>query len=86
MEAIAAALNEQAPGIPVAITPSDVAEYAAGHIRSIRVGTGGNLTVVNQDGISVAINNVQDGELLPLRDIKKVMATGTTASDIVALT
>lgn len=86
LEAIAAALNEQAPGIPVAITPSDVTEYATGHIRSIRVGTGGNLTVVNQDGISVAINNVQDGELLPVRDIKKVMATGTTASDIVALT
>lgn len=86
LEAIAAALNEQAPGIPVTITPSDVTEYATGHIRSIRVGAGGNLTVVNQDGTSVAINNVQDGELLPVRDIKKVMSTGTTATDIVALT
>ena len=86
LEAIAAALNEQAPGVPVTVTPSDVTEYATGHIRSIRVGTGGNLTVVNQDGTSVSINNVQDGELLPVRDIKKVMSSGTTATDIIALT
>ncbi len=52
--------------------------------RGIYVGTSGDLEVVNLKGETVVYANVPDGSLLPIR-ATKVLATNTTADDIVAL-
>jgi hypothetical protein len=52
--------------------------------RGIYVGTAGDLEVVNMRGETVVFANVPDGSLLPIR-ANKVLATNTTADDIVAL-
>lgn len=66
------------------ITPSDVTEYEP-YIRALRVGLGGGgtVTIVTPRGTSVLFEGVQDGETLPCW-AKKVMSTGTTATNIVA--
>ena len=64
----------------VAITPDDVVdlEYVT---RVIWVGTAGNLSCVMNDGKEILFLNLQVG-WHPIR-IKRVNATGTTASGIV---
>lgn len=66
-----------------AVTPSDTVDLAAVS-RALWVGTGGDLTVIMQDGITVALLNVPDGSLLPIC-VSRVKSGGTSASDIVAL-
>jgi hypothetical protein len=63
------------------ITPSDVTEYT--NIRSIRVGSGGNIAFVNSQDETVSFVNCYDGEEIPIKP-KQILATGTTASNIVA--
>lgn len=65
------------------IVPSDIEqlEYAT---RGLYVGTGGDLTVQMLDGDPVVLRNLQGGVLYPLR-VSQVMATGTTAADLVGL-
>lgn len=54
-------------------------------IRAVYVGTGGDLTVILQDDTAeVTLANVLGGSCLPLQ-IKRVLATGTAASDLVGL-
>lgn len=48
------------------------------------VGTGGDLAVVTVGGDSVVFANVQDGSFLPIQ-VLRVKATGTNASNIIAL-
>lgn len=52
--------------------------------RGLYIGTGGDVAVIPRDGGSVkTFKNVPDGTILPMSVIK--VATGTTASDILAL-
>lgn len=68
----------------VAVTPHDVT-VVPGPTRALWVGGAGNLTVVmKDDNASVLIENVPQGTLLPI-SVKLVMATGTSASKIIAL-
>ena len=68
-----------------AVTPSDSTELTVG--RAIWVGTGGDLAVQmanDEDADTVIFKNVSDGVLLPF-EVRKVLSTGTTASDIVVV-
>lgn len=54
-------------------------------IRALYVGTGGDLVVILQDDTTeVTFANVLGGSCLPIQ-VKRVMATGTAASDLVGL-
>lgn len=67
-----------------AITPSDASQLDTA-TRSIYVGTGGNITcTLVGDSAPVTFLNVVGGTILPIR-LQNVLATGTTASDIVGL-
>lgn len=52
--------------------------------RAIRVGSAGDVVAVRQDGTSVLFKNCAAGEILPIRAVR-VMSTGSTAADLVAL-
>jgi hypothetical protein len=53
--------------------------------RALWVGLGGNVVVIcKNDTASVTFNNVPAGSILPV-SVKRVLATGTTASQILAL-
>lgn len=67
----------------VAITPSDT-DVIEPVTRAIWVGASGHLRVEMQDGTVATLNNAQQGSPIPLF-VKRVFATGTTATDIVAL-
>ena len=62
-----------------AVTPSDT---VPNNFAYLYVGTGGNIAVVTEAGNSVTLNNYPSGAYLWLR-VTKVMATNTTASNIV---
>ncbi len=51
---------------------------------SLYVGTGGTLVVLTISGQEVTLLNVGDATWVPLQ-VQRVLATGTTASDIIAL-
>ncbi len=65
-----------------AVTPSDTVPFEG--CRSLFVGTGGNLTVKGGPGGTTLFKNVANGTILPIQ-VTQVMATNTTAADIVAL-
>lgn len=69
---------------PVALTPSDSVELAV-IPKGLWIGTGGDVTLraVN-GGVDVVFKAVPSGHILPVR-ARFVRATGTTATDIVAL-
>lgn len=69
-------------GSQTEVTPSDSTTLAT--YRSLYVGTGGNVTILNKTGQTVLFTNVGPGSILPVLGTK-VLATGTTASNIVAL-
>jgi len=69
---------------PFAITPSDSAELAK-IPKALWIGTGGDVNVQGVNNASpVMFRNVPNGFIVPVR-VRKVLATGTTATDIVAL-
>ncbi|PWR04397.1 hypothetical protein DKT77_01595 [Meridianimarinicoccus roseus] len=64
------------------IVPSDAGDLS--HVtRAVYVGTGGTISAQLASGAMVTMAGVPGGSLLPLR-IRKVMATGTTAGQMVA--
>lgn len=76
-------------GRAAAVTPSNTVDIpsVAGSVNYgnvLFVGTGGNLRVLTIGGDDVTFNNIQDGSFLPLQ-VTRVYATGTTASQIIAL-
>ena len=76
-------LNTSLPAISAEeVTPNDAADLTD-MSRAIYVGTGGDLTVVMEEGQTVTFANVPDGTLLPLR-VSRVMEA-STATDIVAI-
>jgi hypothetical protein len=48
------------------------------------IGTGGNLTITTVGGQTVTLSNVANGSFIPIQ-VKRVWATGTSASSILAL-
>lgn len=67
-----------------AVTPHDTNELAT-YARALYIGTGGNLSIISPgDSAAVTYVNVQGGTILPVR-AKIVRATGTTATNIVAI-
>lgn len=68
----------------IAVTPSDGTDLTF-VARALYVGTAGNLVVrMNGDKNNVTFTNVGDSSLLPIR-VDRVLSTGTTATNIVAL-
>jgi len=66
------------------VTPTDDVELDP-IPRALWVGTAGNLTVILKNmSTTIAFNNIQAGTMIEL-EAKEVRATGTTASDIVAV-
>lgn len=72
----------------VAVTPSNSADLVYGGdavtSRGIFVGGAGNLAVRDLEGNSVTFTGVVAGSVLPIR-VARVLSTGTTATNIVAL-
>ena len=67
----------------VAVTPSDSTNLTG--CRGVYVGTAGNVALrAIHDSSAVTFTAVPAGTILPIR-IDRVMATNTTASDIVAI-
>jgi hypothetical protein len=67
-----------------AVTPSD-SDPLSFVPKALYVGTGGNLAIMAQeDTVAVTLTNLAPGSIVPVR-ARLVMATGTTASGIVAL-
>ena len=65
------------------ITPNDTAELAT-LPRGILLGAGGDVAVTFQDGATVTLKNLAEGVIYPVR-VRAVLATGTTATDIVGI-
>lgn len=65
------------------VTPNDTADLPT-QARGLYVGTGGNVTLVTYGGSTILLKNVVASSILPIT-AKRVMSTGTTAADIVAL-
>lgn len=66
-----------------AITPSDAADLST-ETRGLWVGGSGDLAVVLAAGDEVVLAGAVGGSVLPLR-VKRVKATGTTATQLVGL-
>jgi hypothetical protein len=66
-----------------AVTPDDNADLPTTP-RGFYVGGAGHLTVVMRGGQTVTYSNVPAGSVIPAR-AKRVRATGTTASAILAI-
>lgn len=64
-----------------AVTPSDVNNT---RFDALYVGGAGNITVINSSGHSVAFVALPVGTILPVSGTR-VMATGTTATNLVAM-
>ena len=66
-----------------AVTPSDATDLAV-LPRALYVGQGGAVAVSLAGGQNIIFTGVQGGTILPVR-ARRVLATGTTATAIVAL-
>lgn len=66
-----------------AVTPSDSTVILV--TRALYVGVGGNIAVgMGYDSSQVTFVNVPTGSILPIQ-VSQVLATGTTATNIIAL-
>lgn len=69
---------------PFTITPSDSTELTV-IPKGIYVGTGGTVVLLGDTATANAtFVNVQSGQIIPVR-VRKVFATGTTATNLVGL-
>lgn len=67
----------------LAVTPSDTVDLSKGASDAFYIGGGGDIVLVGEDGDSATFT-VLSGSVLACGS-KRVMATGTTATGIVAL-
>lgn len=72
--------NDQIGSESVAVTPSDTAFV---NFFALDIGVGGDVTVQHVAGTSVTYKNRPAGSQLITSPIVRVMATGTTATNIV---
>lgn len=70
-------------GGAMAVTPNDSADFEQ-VARGIYVGVSGDLKVDLADGDTVTFVTIAAGVIHPIQ-VRKVYATGTTATDIVAV-
>lgn len=81
--------NGYAPGLEsparnaIAVVTSDTVDLTD-HARALYIGSAGNVKVDTWGGDTVTFNNVPAGTFMPV-SVRRVYATGTTASNIVAL-
>lgn len=66
------------------VTPNDSTDLPVAPCRGLYVGTGGTIYVDIGNDVNVPYVNVPNGYILPVQ-ASRVRATGTTASDIVAM-
>jgi hypothetical protein len=67
----------------LAIVPNDASDLP--HVtRALYVGSPGDVVVKLQDGTVLSFANVASGALIPIR-VARVLATGTTASQLLGL-
>lgn len=66
-----------------AITPSDAVDLAA-ETRGLWIGASGDLALVLASGDEITLAGALGGTVLPLR-VRRVRATGTTATQLVGL-
>jgi hypothetical protein len=67
-----------------AVTPSNSTPFPGGRCSALFIGVGGDVTILNSDGTAVTFKNLANGSYLDCKTTR-VNATGTTATDIVAL-
>lgn len=68
----------------VAVTPNDSADLLNGVTKGIYVGGGGNVVVTMADGVDATLTGLLVGTIYPF-SVKRVKATSTTATNIIAL-
>lgn len=80
-------LDQFLTGSFVSVTPSDTVPVTVnGHYpRAMYVGSGGNISLVNDAGNAVLWENVPTGTFIKGVCYTYVMATSTTASSIIAI-
>lgn len=66
-----------------AVTPADDTDLSLGVCKALLIGGGGTISLIAADDTAAVTLTVEAG-VLPVR-AKRVRATGTTATDIVAL-
>ena len=66
-----------------AITPDDLNDIAE-VTRALYIGGAGDITVITKTGSQITFNGLNNGSILPVR-VSRILATGTTASNIVGL-
>lgn len=66
-----------------AITPSDTLDLN-NVSRALYVGTSGDLRLILVDGGTITLSGVQAGTIYPVR-VRRVLASGTTAGNLVGL-
>ena len=70
--------------LAIAVTPADATDLLGGSCEALYVGVGGDVAIYSPgQSTSVVHKNVGAGAVL-LVQAKRVLATGTTATDIVA--
>lgn len=81
---VVAAVSDSDPADSwVSCTPNDDTEYSP-LPTAIFVGTTGHLALRGADGVNVTFKNLPSGSFVPLQP-SRVLATGTTALDIVLI-
>jgi len=68
----------------LAVTPSDSVDLPGGLTRAVFIGGSGNLTVTMNDGNNVTMAVTTAYPMIPIR-CRRILSTGTTATNIVAM-
>ena len=68
----------------IAVTPDDDNDLPDGVTRGVYVGVAGDVTLISESGSTITLKNLAAGILHPIA-VTRIEATGTTATDIVAL-
>ena len=76
--------NTNTSGACRAITPNDSTDLPLGICRAIYVGVGGDISIDDLSGETVVFKNAISGSVIPVQTAR-VNATGTTATNLVAL-
>lgn len=72
-------------GSLAAVTPSDTVDLPGGIAKALWIGAAGAVAIIAEnDTVAVTLAGAAAGQLIPIRT-KRVKATGTTATSIVAL-
>jgi hypothetical protein len=66
------------------VTPNDSTDLSKGYTKGIYIGTSGDLSVILRDGSTAIFKSISAGVIHPI-SATRINATGTTASNIVAV-